>query len=125
MEKWAVALLIFAAVTVAMIAQGWVSFLEHQRRRQAMDVIKAAIEAGKEAPPIVYEQLRKEDEPKSPWTEVIVFTALSAGFWFAFSQSEGNQRTAFLVIAATMTVAAIGCLVLGLIRRGAGNDERR
>jgi len=118
MQDWAIALFIFAAVTVGMIGQGWVSMLEHQRRRQAMDIIKAAMEAGKEAPPIVYEQLRQAGQSKPPWSEVVVFSALAFGFWLAFSQADGSQRTAYLVIAATMTVTALGCVGLALMRPG-------
>jgi len=126
MEKWAVALLIFGAVAIAMIGQGWVSLLEHRRRRQAMDVIKAAIEHGKEAPPVIYEQLRRPEDPRSPWTEVIVFTTLSAGFWFAVSQSEGDQRLVFLFVAATMSVTALVCFALALVRlRASKRDEER
>ena len=123
-DRWLVALFIFAAVTVGMIAQGWASLLEHQRRRQAMDIIKAAIEAGKEPPQIVYDQLSKADAPKQPWTEVVLFGALGAGFWIAYANAEADSRTAFLVVASTMTFTAIGCLVLALTR-GGKDDERR
>lgn len=124
MERWMVALLIFAAITVGMLGQGFVSYLEHQRRKQAMDLIKTAMEHGKEAPPIVYDQLRKEGQQKPPWGEVVVFSALGFGFWMAFSQADGDQRTAYLVIAATMTVAAFGCLGLALMRPGSGGGSR-
>lgn len=125
MEQWMVALLIFGAVAAAMIGQGWVSLLEHHRRKQAMEVIKAAIEAGKEAPPIVYEQLRSKGVTgQPPWSEVVVFTALSFGFWIAFATAEeANQRTAFLIVAATMTVTAMGCLALALLRPGSRKDD--
>lgn len=123
MDNWMIVFLIFGAVTAAMIGQGWVSLLEHKRREQAMEVIKIALQNGKEAPPIVYEQLAKAGESKPPWTEVVMFSALGFGFWIAFAQSDGNARTAFLVIAATMTVTALGCLGLALMRPGARRDE--
>lgn len=123
MQDWMVALFIFGAVTVGMIGQGWVSMLEHQRRKQAMDIIKTAMEQGKEAPPIVYDQLRKAGQSKPPWSEVVVFSALAFGFWIAFSQADGTQRTAFMVIAATMTVAALGCVGLALMRPGGDKDD--
>jgi hypothetical protein len=107
-----------------MIGQGFASLLEHQRRKQAMDVIKAAIEAGKEAPPIVYEQLRAKGTGQAPWSEVVVFTALSFGFWLAYGTAdESGERTAFLVVAATMTVTALGCLGLALMRPGGRKDD--
>jgi hypothetical protein len=123
MENWMVALLIFGAIAVSMLGAGWAQYLEHQRRKQAMDVIKAAIEAGKEAPPIVYEQLSKASQSKSPWGEVVVFSALGFGFWMAFANAEGEQRTAFMVVAATMTVTALGCLALAIMRPDRGGDK--
>lgn len=122
-DTWMVALFIFGAVTVAMIGAGWAQYLEHQRRRQAMDVIKAAMEAGKEPPQVVYDQLAKAGQQKAPWSEVVVFTALSFGFWLAFANAAGESRTAFLVVAATMTVTALGCLALAIMRPGGGKDD--
>lgn len=120
MDEWLVALFIFGAITVAMVGQGWISLLEHQRRKQAMDVIKAAIEAGKEPPPVIYDQLGDSGlTGKPPWTEVVIFTALGFGFWVAYATAEEGDRTAFLVVASTMTVTALGCLALALFRPGA------
>ena len=57
MQGWVVAALIFAAVAIAMAAQAWASWLEHKQRMRALDVIKAAVDAGKEPPPALYENL--------------------------------------------------------------------
>lgn len=115
---WMVVLVIFAVIALAMLGQGWMSWLEHKRRSQAMDVIKAAIEAGREPPQAVYAQIQDGGGGKPPWSEVVVFTALSFGFWIAFSQAEGDQRIAFLIVACTMTVTALGCLGIALMRPG-------
>ncbi len=124
-DDFMVAMIVITAVTFALIGQGWMSYLEHQRRKQAMEVIKAAIEAGKEAPPIVYEQLATGVAGKAPWSEVVIFTALGVGFWIAYGTAEeAGDRTAFLVVAATMTVTAIGCLALALFRPGAARPRR-
>lgn len=125
MEEWMVALLIFGAVTVGMLGQGFVSYLEHQRRKQAMEVIKAAIEAGKEPPQILYDQIGKTNQSKPPWGEVVVFTALGFGFWIAYANAAPEDKTPFLVVAATMTVTALGCLGLAIMRpdRGGGKDD--
>ncbi len=123
-ENWMVAAFIFGAVTVAMLGAAWAQYLEHERRKQAMDVIKTALEAGKEAPPIIYEQLSKASQAKPPWSEVVVFSALGFGFWIAFANAEAEQRTAFLVVASTMTVTALGCLALAIMRPGErGKDD--
>jgi ABC-type transport system involved in cytochrome c biogenesis permease subunit len=125
-----VALLIFAAVAAGMGAQAWVSWLEHQRRNKALDVIKAAIEAGREAPPQVYEQLETaaRGEAAKPWSEVVVFAALAVGFWLAFALApESDNRTAFFVIAVAMSVTSVGALAIALFRSRppSGRDDRR
>ncbi len=118
MENWAVALFIFGAVAVGVIGQGFVSFLEHRRRAQILDLIKAMLAAGKDPPQPLYDQLAEGSRPKAPWSEVVIFGALSFGFWLAFFYADGGRRTAFLVVAASLTVTAIGCLILALTRRG-------
>jgi hypothetical protein len=72
----------------------------------------------------LYDSLAHGDQAKAPWSEVVVFTALSFGFWLAFLYADGGRRTAFLVIAASMTVTALGCLVLALTRPGASSLTR-
>ena len=57
-----------------------------------MDVIKAALEAGKEPPAIVYEQIAKDGQTKAPWSEVVVFTALGFGFWIAYAQRGARRQ---------------------------------
>lgn len=125
-----VALFIFAAVAVGMGAQAWVSWLEHQRRSKALDIIKAAIETGREAPPQVYEQLESVNrrEAAKPWSEVVVFAALALGFWLAFGLAPENEnRTAFFVIAATMSATSLGALAIALFRSRprSGRDDRQ
>ena len=90
-----------------------------------MDIIKTAIEQGKEAPPVVYEQLASASRGKAPWSEVVIFTALSIGFWVAAMQTADDKHVAYLVIASTMTVTALGCLGLALIKPGSGGNDKR
>lgn len=123
MERWLLALFIFAAVAVGMAAQAWVSWLEHKRRSQALDIIEACVRAGREPPPQVYRELRAEDKPKPPWAEVVLFGALGFGFWIAFALADGDRRIAFLVIAATMTITALGCLSLALARPASKSSD--
>jgi len=124
MDQGDVALLIFAAVSVGVLSQGWVEYLEHKQRKQAMDVIKASIEAGREPPAEMYAMLRtssSEMMKKPPWTEVIVFASLAVGFLLAFalmpSTETGEPRMPFLVIGITMAATSLGCLALALFRR--------
>lgn len=123
MDDWMVALFIFAAVTVGMIGAGWAQWLEHKRRSQAMDVIKAALEAGREPPAIVYDQIAKAGQSKPPWSEVVVFTALGFGFWIAYANAAPDDKMPFLVVAASMTVTALGCLALVIMRPDRGRDK--
>ncbi len=124
-EKWVVAAFIFGAVAVAMIGAAWSQWLEHKRRSQAMDVIKSAIEAGKEPPAIVYEQIKKAGQSKPPWGEVVVFTGIGFGFWVAYANAAPDDKVQFLVVAATMTATALGCLALAIMRPdgGGGKDD--
>lgn len=121
-----IALIVFGAVAVGMIGQGWASYLEHQRRSQALDAIKTALQAGREPPAELYALLRKDNGSRGPWDNIIVFGALSVGFWLAFALVEGERRVAFLVVAVTMTVTTLGCLALALAQpRRSRDDERR
>jgi hypothetical protein len=88
-----------------------------------MDVIKAALEAGKEPPAIVYDQIAKAGQSKPPWSEVVVFSALGFGFWIAYAQAAPDDKLPFLVVAASMTVTALGCLALAIMRPDRGRDK--
>ncbi|MBC7769598.1 MAG: hypothetical protein H7124_12525 [Phycisphaerales bacterium] len=123
MENWMVALFILGAVAISMLAAGWSQWLEHRRRAQAMEIIKVAIEAGKEPPQILYEQLARTNQSKPPWTEVVVFSALGFGFWIAYATGAPDRQVPFLVIASTMTVTALGCLALAIMRPGGGSKD--
>ena len=119
MQGWVVASLIFAAVAIAMAGQAWASWLEHKQRMAALDVIKAAVEAGRDPPSDLYDQIRNK-KPAPPWTEFVVFAALSFGFWLAYAIL---HNTVFMVVAASMSVTALGCLWLALAQPGARRDD--
>jgi hypothetical protein len=124
MDRTWVALFIFAAVTVGMLGQAWASWLDHKRRDKALDVIKAAMEAGREPPPQLYEQL--ESEPyasmgmsKRPWGEAIVFGAVAIGFWVAYAMADdGDARQKAMFVAALMSAFSVGCVALAIFRPG-------
>lgn len=125
MENTTIMLFIFGAVAIGMIGQGWVSLLEHQRRRQTLDVIKAALQAGKEPPAELYGLLKNDSAQRAPWGEAFVFGVLAVGFWLAFALMGGERRMAFLVIAATMTVTSLGSAAFALMRPGRSRDDER
>lgn len=132
MERWVVAAFIFAAVSVGMAAQAWISWLDHKRRSKALDVIKAAIEAGREPPRELYEQLESSSLAglgfsKRPWGEAIMFAAVAIGFWFAFGAAgDAETREKFMLVAAIMSVTAVGCAGWALFAPGRRTrDEQR
>lgn len=132
MEKFWIPLFIFASVTVAMLAQGWSSWLEHRRRTQILEVIRLALAAGKDPPAELYDQLRAGAPAspgglgKPPWSEAAMFAALAFGFWLAFFLLDSERRVVFAVIAASMTATALGCLGLALWMspKRIGDDQR-
>ncbi len=131
MENSGVAALIAAAILVGVGMQAWVSWLDHKRRTQALDVIKAALEAGREPPQQLYDQL--EPEPyaslglsRRPWGEALMFATLAIGFWIAFGVAEaGDERDRFMLVAAVMSAAALGCAALAIFRPGQRKSDDR
>lgn len=129
MDRWMVAAFIFAAIAVAMAAQGWVSWLEHKRRSKALDVIKAAIEAGREPPAQLYEQMEADPMAqmglsKRPWGEAFVFGAVAIGFWIALAfNDQSDSRDKFVLVASIMSAASIGCLALAAFRSRKRDDK--
>ncbi|NWG53910.1 MAG: hypothetical protein HXY28_09340 [Hydrogenophilaceae bacterium] len=111
---------VFGGVLVAMGSVAWAQWLDHRRRMKALDVIKAALERGMEAPAPVYAELSKDAAKRPPWSEVIIFTALGVAFWVAYFRIGGDSADRYAVIATAFTVTALGCLVVALLPRGAG-----
>lgn len=131
-ERWMVAAFIFLAVSVGVIAQAWVSWLEHKRRTKALDVIKAAIEAGREPPPQVYQQL--ESDPmaglgmslsEKPWGEGLLFAALGAAFWIAVVAGDPSDRNKYMLVAGVMSASAVFCFGLAAFRSQRKRDDER
>ncbi|HRK63849.1 MAG TPA: hypothetical protein PLN53_05595 [Terricaulis sp.] len=124
MDRWEVAALILVAVVIGIGGQAWVSWLDHQRRSKALDVIKAAIEAGKEPPKQIYEQLEANHYAnmgfsKRPWAEAVIFGAVGVGFWVMFGLAEpGDQRDKMMFVAAIMSAFSIGCVALAIFAPG-------
>jgi|GEM_PF-2156437 len=119
----AIVIFVVGIVVISMLGAAWSQWLEHKQRSQALEVIKAALQAGKEPPAVVYEQFAKAGQAKAPWGEVVVFTALGFGFWIAYAQTPPEEQMPYLVIASTMTVTALGCLGLALMRPGGGSKD--
>lgn len=132
MDRTMVAAFIFAAIAVGVIAQGWVSWLDHQRRSKALDVIKAALEAGKEPPKELYAQLESSSGmgemglSKRPWTEAVIFGAMGIAFWIVYAMNAGEDaRDKYLLVAAIMSATSLGCFALAFFRSQKPNDDGR
>lgn len=125
MDNLSIMLLIFGAVAIGVVGQGWASFLEHQRRRQTLEIIKAALQADKQPPPELYALLKKDSASRAPWSEAFAFGALALGFWLAFAVLGDERRMAFLIVAATMTVTSLGSLAFALLKPGRSRDDEQ
>jgi len=129
MDQSTIAIFILGAIVIGVGGQAWVSWLDHQRRMKALDVIKAAMDAGREPPAVVYEQIEGNAYvnmglSKRPWAEAITFGALGIGFGIAFAlDPPANDR--FLVIAIVMIAVSIGCFALAIFRPGQQRDDKR
>jgi hypothetical protein len=133
MERWAIALLIAVTVSIGVLGQAWVSWLDHRRRVKAMELIRAELDAGRAPAPQLYDQIGTEDgstpfsKPSAPpIVELIVCAALAVGFWTAhFARPDDSEGPAFIAVAAAMTVAAFACLVMVVLRSRRRDDDGR
>jgi len=104
-------------------------FSSERRNTKVMDLIKSYIDQGKEPPPELL-KMATSDEYASDWQgagqtrrqnngwSFVVFAALAAGFgvgWY-FVQGE-SFAFAFLIVAVTMAVMAVGALFITLLGR--------
>ena len=125
MGPMVIVVIVIVALVTASMGAALGQMLEARRRVAAMEVIKAAMAAGREPPREVLDELTRAGQRRPPWTEVIAFTALAVGFWVAFNRvGDESSQTAFMVVASTMTVTAAGLLVLALAS-GRGSTKTR
>ncbi|MCR6643985.1 MAG: hypothetical protein NVV62_05405 [Terricaulis sp.] len=113
--------LIFPIFGMAMAFQG--AGQSEKRQRRTLDLIRSYVEQGKEPPPELLKLAQKSDDDwgmggvgggggqnSSAWT-FVVFAALAAGFgtgyWFVRAE---DFAFAFLIVAVTMGVLALGAL---------------
>lgn len=124
MGPMVILVIVLTAVVTVAVGAAWGQLIEHRRRSSAMEVIKAAMLADKEPPREVLDELARVGQRRAPWNEVISFTALAVGFWVAWARTgSGDESTAFLVVAVTMTVTAAGLFVLALASAGKPRDH--
>lgn len=118
--------LIFPIFGMVMAVQGTNS--QERRTRDAIALIKSYTEQGKEPPPELLQSISKNLDAESldgggsgknsgAWTFVI-FLALAAGFGSAWYVNQGQGFDwAFMTVAITMGVMAVGALLILLFGR--------
>ena len=103
-------------------------FQAENRNRQVMMLIKSYIDQGKEPPPELLKMAQERSDYEmdmgvptgrtSGLWSFVVFFALAAGFgvgyWWVRAES---WSFAFLIVAVTMGVLAVGALVIALLQR--------
>lgn len=103
----------------------WGMISSERRQRDVMNVIKSYIDQGKEVPPELLRmaqadwQGEQNHTPRqSNWWSFFTFAALAVGFsvgwWFIRAES---WSFAFIVVAVTMGILAIGALFIAITTR--------
>ena len=115
--------LLFPIFGMAMGVSGMVS--SDRRSREVMTLIKSYLDQGKEVPPELLRMASSDWDQQNPpsrqqsngWN-FFMFAALAAGFttgwWFVRAES---WSFAFLIVAVTMGVLAVGALFLAITSR--------
>lgn len=109
-----------------MIMGFWGMISSERRSHDVMNVIKSYVDQGKEVPPELLRMAQadwqapsKQATPQqSNWWSFYTFSALATGFtvgwWFTRTES---WSFAFLIVAVTMGVLALGALIIALTSR--------
>jgi hypothetical protein len=104
----------------------WGMSSSERRSRDVMNVIKSYVDQGKEVPPELLRMAQSDWQAppnqgtpqQSTWWSFFTFAALAAGFtvgwWFIRTEM---WSFAFLVVAVTMGVLALGALVIAITSR--------
>jgi|CXWL01.1.fsa_nt_gi Flp pilus assembly protein TadB len=103
-------------------------FQTEDRSRQVMKLIKSYLDQGKEPPPELLKMAQERSDYEmdfgvpaqrsSGLWSFVVFLALSAGFGVGYWWiREESYSFAFLIVAVTMGVLAVGSLIIALTQR--------
>lgn len=120
MAHWVIIIIVFGAVVVAGIGQGWSQYLEHRKRALILEAIKEAYRAGREPDQRLFDQLsdaERYEREGGPWRNVIVFGALALAFGAAAYFNQEGPRHAFVVVAIAMGATALGSAALAVASR--------
>lgn len=120
--------LIFVAFGMFMAVQS--TFSAERRQQRVLDLIKSYTDQGKEPPRELLSMAHKgldeslddaagggSGKNDRAWT-LVIFAALAAGFGVAWYMSQAEEYAfAFLIVTVTMSVMALGSLLILLLGR--------
>ena len=99
----------------------WAIWLNHQRQKAAIDLLRTYASQGKDPPPELVKALHSGDDWKSPyrdWQNAVLFGALAAAFGvMAYLHPGTRQSTGLIVAAVVMAALFVNSLVAALLRR--------
>ena len=125
------------------IMSAWGGWLSYQRRKAELDVLKSYVQQGKDPPPEIAKAVGGGGDPADPygyghpyygaygwrgwrryrygpyweWRRVIVFGAISGGFWFASQYySDRGPSHAFEIVAIITGIIAVASLLFAVLQ---------
>jgi hypothetical protein len=99
----------------------WAIWLNHQRQKAAIDLLRTYASQGKDPPPELVKALHSGDDwnrPYRDWQNAVLFGALAAAFGvMAYLHPDTRQSTGLIVAAVVMAALFVNSLVAALLQR--------
>jgi hypothetical protein len=99
----------------------WAIWLNHQRHKAAIDLLRTYASQGKDPPPELVKALHSGDDwnpPYRDWQNAVLFGALAAAFGvMAYLHPGTRQSTGLIVAAVVMAALFVNSLVAALLQR--------
>jgi hypothetical protein len=99
----------------------WAIWLNHQRQKAAIDLLRTYASQGKDPPPELVKALHSGDDwnrPYRDWQNAVLFGALAAAFGvMAYLHPGTRQSTGLIVAAVAMAALFVNSLVAALLQR--------
>jgi Flp pilus assembly protein TadB len=99
----------------------WAIWLNHQRQKAAIDLLRTYASQGKDPPPELIKALQSGDDwnlPYRDWQNAVLFGALAAVFGVLAYLHPGTRQSDGLIVAAVVMAALfVNSLVAALLQR--------
>jgi Flp pilus assembly protein TadB len=99
----------------------WAIWLNHQRQKAAIDLLRTYASQGKDPPPELVKALHSGDDwnrPYRDWQNAVLFGALAVVFGVMAYLHPGTRQSAGLIVAAVVMAALfVNSLVAALLQR--------